>query len=215
MFTIPEGLSLDPNQYIVLCNDTAAFKAIFQDVPNIVGDLGFGLDGGGELVRLFDSIGTLMDTVHYDDSDPWSDIPDGNGPTLELIDPDEDNALGTNWAASEEYGSPGAVNTAFLSQKGQEWIPEKFQVYNNYPNPFNPRTTIHYDLTENGIVNITIYDMIGRQVMILTDDYQLAGYRSIQWNSVNNFGQPVPAGVYLYTVRGKGFNQTRKMLLLK
>jgi len=215
VFSIPEGLSLAPDQYIVLCNDTVAFKAIFQDVPNIVGDLGFGLDGGGELVRLFDSIGTLMDTVHYDDSDSWPDLPDGNGPTLELIDPDEDNALGTNWAASEEYGSPGAVNTAFLSQKGQEWIPEKFQVYNNYPNPFNPRTTIHYDLAENGIVNITIYDMIGRQVVILTDDYQLAGYRSIQWNSVNDFGQPVPAGVYLYTVRGKGFSQTRKMLLLK
>ena len=131
------------------------------------------------------------------------------------IDPDEDNALGTNWTASEEYGSPGTVNTAFLSQKGQEWIPEKFQVYNNYPNPFNPRTTIHYDLNENGIVNITIYDMIGRQVVILTNDYQLAGYSSIQWNSVNDFGQPVPAGVYLYTVRGKGFSQTRKMLLLK
>ena len=64
-------------------------------------------------------------------------------------------------------------------------------------------------------MNITIYDMIGRLVIILTDEYQLAGYGFIQWNSVNDFGQPVPAGVYLYTVRGKGFSQTRKMLLLK
>ena len=82
-------------------------------------------------------------------------------------------------------------------------------------NTTQPKAGEMCDLNENGIVNIIIYDMIGRQVMILTDDYQLAGYRSVQWNSVNDFGQPVPAGVYLYTVRGKGFSQTRKMLLLK
>ena len=91
-----------------------AFKAIFQDVSNIVGDLGFGLGRGGELVRLFDSIGTLIDKAQYDDSDPWPDLPDGNGSTLELNDLDEDNAMGTNWNASEEFGSSVGLLTQVL-----------------------------------------------------------------------------------------------------
>ncbi len=215
VFTLPENMSLAPNQYIVLCEDSASFKALFQDVNNIIGDLGFGLEGGGELIRLYDSNGALMDTVSYDDSDPWPEAPDGNGPTLELINPGEDNALAINWSASEGYGSPGSLNTAFLSSGVQAWVPKTFQVYPNYPNPFNPTTTLHYDLPEDGVVKITIYDMMGRQVKILTNAHQSAGYKTVQWNAAGESGQPVPAGVYLYTIREGELRQTSKMVLLK
>ena len=88
-------------------------------------------------------------------------------------------------------------------------------MYNAYPNPFNPITTLGYDLSENVMVNITIYDIVGRQIKALLNSPQTAGYRSIQWNATNNAGQQVPAGLYLYTIQAGDFVQTRKMVLLK
>ena len=76
-------------------------------------------------------------------------------------------------------------------------------------------TTIRYDLPEDGLVNITIYDMMGRQINTLVSGQQIAGYNIVQWNATNTFGEPVSAGLYLYTIHAGDFKQTRKMVLLK
>ena len=88
-------------------------------------------------------------------------------------------------------------------------------MHNTYPNLFNPVTTLRYDLPEDGLVNITIYDMMGREVKTLVNGSQTAGSRIIQWNATNNEGQPVSAGVYLYRIEAGEFTQTKKMILLK
>ena len=88
-------------------------------------------------------------------------------------------------------------------------------MHNDYPNPFNPITTLRYDLPENSLVTITIYDMLGRVVSNLVSSQQNAGYKSIQWNATNNQGQPVSAGLYLYSIEAGEFRQTKKMVLLK
>ena len=90
-----------------------------------------------------------------------------------------------------------------------------YKIHNNYPNPFNPITTLSYDLPEDGIVNITIYDIVGRQVKALLNSPRTAGHRSIQWNATNNAGQQVPGGVYLYRIEAGNFSQTKKMVLMK
>jgi hypothetical protein len=90
-----------------------------------------------------------------------------------------------------------------------------YKVHNNFPNPFNPVTTLCYDLPEDAMVNITIYDMMGRVVSNLVSSQQNAGYKSIQWNATNNIGQPVSAGLYLYTIQAGDYIQTKKMVLLK
>ena len=90
-----------------------------------------------------------------------------------------------------------------------------FALHQNYPNPFNPVTTLRYDLPENGNVNITIYDMLGRQVKALINQNQDAGYRSVVWNATNNYGEPVSAGIYLYQIQAGEYMQTKKMVLLK
>jgi hypothetical protein len=94
-------------------------------------------------------------------------------------------------------------------------VPETFTLYPAYPNPFNPTTNIRYDLPENALVNITIYDMMGRIVSNLVSSQQTAGYKSTQWNATNNAGSPVSAGVYLYKIQAGEFRQTKKMVLLK
>ena len=90
-----------------------------------------------------------------------------------------------------------------------------FQIYSNYPNPFNPITTLHYDLPEDKIVNITIYDIMGNVVKNLLQSKQIAGNKSIQWNATNDKNEAVSAGIYLYTIDLGKFRKTKKMVLLK
>ena len=97
----------------------------------------------------------------------------------------------------------------------QKVVPDVFAIHQNYPNPFNPITTLRYDLPEDAMVNITIYDMMGRKINTLVSSQQTAGFKSIQWDATNNQGQPVSAGVYLYSIQTGQFNQTKKMVLLK
>jgi len=93
--------------------------------------------------------------------------------------------------------------------------PVKYELKNCYPNPFNPVTTLRYDLPQDGLVNITIYDMMGRKVKTLVNDSQTAGYKSIRWNATNDRNESVSAGLYLYTIQAEEFRQTKKMVLLK
>jgi len=94
-------------------------------------------------------------------------------------------------------------------------IPSTYVLHQNYPNPFNPITTIRYEIPEASLVNITIYDMMGRIVNNLVSSQQNTGYKSIQWNAANNLGEPVSAGLYLYTIQAGDFRQAKKMVLLK
>ena len=94
-------------------------------------------------------------------------------------------------------------------------MPLEFEVYPAYPNPFNPVTTIGYYLSNKGSVNITIYDMMGREIKVLQSGIQTPGHSKVQWNATNNKGQPVSAGVYLYQINIDGKMDTKKMVFLK
>ena len=89
------------------------------------------------------------------------------------------------------------------------------KLYGNYPNPFNPVTTIIYHLIEDEFVKITIYDLLGNVVNTLVNKTVDSGYNSVQWNSKNTEGQSVAAGVYFYSIEVGNFRQTEKMILLK
>ena len=102
-----------------------------------------------------------------------------------------------------------------LSNDESTVLPYKFVLHQNYPNPFNPITSLRYDLPNDGLVNITIYDMMGRVVKTLVNSSQKAGYKSVQWNATNDRNESVSAGLYLYTIQAGELRQTKKMLLLK
>jgi len=94
-------------------------------------------------------------------------------------------------------------------------IPDEFVLYANYPNPFNPTTKIDYGLSEEASVSLVIFDILGREVVTLVNGLQEPGYKSVDWNGKNSFGNPVSAGMYFYMIQTKGFRQVRKMVLLK
>ena len=103
----------------------------------------------------------------------------------------------------------------YMNTHDLTYLPDKHSLHQNYPNPLNPETIIPYDLPENIFVNITIYDLLGRQVKTLVNQVQNAGFNSIQWNATNDYGEPVSAGIYLYQIQAGTFYQTRKMVLLR
>ena len=96
-----------------------------------------------------------------------------------------------------------------------ETLPITYNLYNAYPNPFNPFTVLRYDLPKHELVTIKVYDMLGNAVKNLVNANQSSGHKSVQWNATNNQGQPVSAGVYLYTIEAGDFRHTKKMILLK
>ena len=92
---------------------------------------------------------------------------------------------------------------------------KKFRISQNYPNPFNPITNLNYELVDDAYVSIIIYDLLGNVIKNLVKSNQSSGFKSVQWNATDNQGQPVSAGVYLYTIEAGEFRQTKKMILLK
>lgn len=88
-------------------------------------------------------------------------------------------------------------------------IPAKFYLAQNYPNPFNPSTKISYDLPVDGKVSLKIFDMSGKEVAVLINEIQPAGYYSVDYNS------NLASGVYFYSLSANNFTATKKMLLVK
>ena len=94
-------------------------------------------------------------------------------------------------------------------------VPATFTLHQNFPNPFNPITTLSYDLPKDNDVRLAIFDMLGNEVAILVNTRQQAGFKSIQWDATDSYGKQVSAGVYLYQIQAGEFVQTKKMVLLK
>ena len=94
-------------------------------------------------------------------------------------------------------------------------IPEKFALFAAYPNPFNPHATIRYDTPVETIVRIAIYNHIGQKVRVLQNSLVQPGEHSVVWDSRDDHGQPMSAGVYFFNIEAGTFNKTHKMILLK
>jgi len=92
---------------------------------------------------------------------------------------------------------------------------ESFTVLPAYPNPFNPSTNITYGLDEESNVSIAIYDISGKLLTTLLEADQTQGWHSIQWNGTNQFGEKVPAGIYLSKITSGNETKTTKLMLLK
>ena len=157
-----------------------------------------------------------MDVEYSDPSNPeapMQDIIGGNNGTLT-------NAW---WAAVasgyEMYADNGgwwfSIDISGALSIDDISMPMEYALHQNYPNPFNPITTIRYDLPEAGYVNVVIYDMMGHQIKQLISGTEDAGHKSVVWDSTNDYGRPVSAGVYMYRIQTGEYIQTKKMVLLK
>ncbi|MCH2657338.1 MAG: T9SS type A sorting domain-containing protein, partial [Dehalococcoidia bacterium] len=107
---------------------------------------------------------------------------------------------------------------------GQDWdgtlandmiSPIEFSLSDNYPNPFNPSTSIDFSIAEPSIVDLLIYDASGRLVKTLVSENKGVGSYTVNWDGTNNNGVSVSAGMYLYKINTENYVETKKMLLVK
>jgi len=182
------------------------------------------LDEDGSLTAYYSDIEGGYDIGFGNiDADPLFTDPDSGDFTLQQGSPCIDAGIADlDWDGIEDitdyFGSApdmGAFEYFIALGVDNDGLPTSYMIHQNYPNPFNPVTTLRYDLPEDGNVNITIFDLMGRQVRTLISGQQTAGYKSAQWNATNDAGSPVSAGLYLYTIQAGEFRQTKKMVLLK
>jgi len=143
--------------------------------------------------------------LHWDTSltpDGWADI------TLSL---DTVNNVIVGRTSSL---SPFVIGAGSVTAVGD--TPRGFALHQNIPNPFNPRTTINYEVAAGGAdVAIAVYDAAGRLVRMLVDEHQSAGPHDVVWDGRNNAGTTVSSGVYFYRMTSGAFSESRRMVLLK
>jgi hypothetical protein len=92
----------------------------------------------------------------------------------------------------------------------EEVVPTDYSLDQNFPNPFNPTTTITYSLPQSGIVTLNVYDITGKFVTTLVDGVKGVGTHTVQFE-----GSSLSSGMYVYTLQTDGFRQTRQMMLVK
>ena len=111
----------------------------------------------------------------------------------------------------------GSTRLTFASggAEGGTVMITEYRLDANYPNPFNPETTIPYTIKDKGYISLTIYNMVGQEIRRLVDDTQPTGNYTVMWDGTDARGLQVSGGVYLYRLKVNGYVETKKMLLVK
>ncbi len=99
--------------------------------------------------------------------------------------------------------------------KDEKNLPDKFELMQNFPNPFNPETNIKYSLPKPGFVTLKIFDLLGREVALLVNEFQQEGFHAIKFSLNQNGLAHLPSGMYLYKIKSGEFSDTKKMILMK
>ncbi len=127
---------------------------------------------------------------------------------------------GTQSGYSNTVAYSGSIWYKQMIPDYEQSLPEEYSL-KAYPNPFNPATTIHYALPELSNVKITIYDIMGHEVITLINGFENTGFKEIVWEGINTSGHPVPSGMYFYRLDAKGvesgesFHQSKKMIMMR
>ena len=115
----------------------------------------------------------------------------------------------------DQNGESIPVNAKGDGSVALELIPMKYALYQNFPNPFNPVTEIQFDIPDISTVELVVYNLMGQEVRRLVNGEIQAGYHRIVWDGLNNRGESVSTGVYIYSLISPSFHSTKKMVLLK
>jgi hypothetical protein len=157
--------------------------------------------------------GVLKITPVYRD-DPRTPFSDGvvAGETFRLVVGGVYTNESFTWS---DAGDVIPVDHLTTAEKQPNGLPAQYALYPTYPNPFNPSTTIAFDLPEGGHTQIAIYNILGEKVAVLVDRFLEAGAHEVIWNGTDATGRMQASGIYLVRMKSGSFTQARKMTLLK
>lgn len=205
IFTFPQGTIINPYAYLVICRDTVDFSSLFPSVSPRIGNTGFGLSSGGELIRVYNSQGILIDAVTYGSQPPWPTAPNGTGATLELMSPTLDNALPQHWVASAiSGGTPGAINT--LPAANPEVVTDEKITIHIHPNPMGQYTTFTF-ISKHSLegASLSIWNLLGQEVIKM-------GLDDTGTLTINREG--LTSGIYICQLNDKNGNHHGSVKLM-
>ncbi|MBN1759182.1 MAG: CotH kinase family protein [Chitinispirillaceae bacterium] len=208
IFIFPAGTVVDTGEYLVVCRSAAAFSRLYPGVKTVTGDMPFGL-GNTETIVFADSSGSAITSIRYSIQIPWPTGANGDGSTLECIDPYNVNCLTYNWAVSEKTGgTPGARNSVFSArvEHAPRMVHNTVEQFRVFPNPLRTFATIAFSVPEKDLVAVSIFSVDGRKVATLLNEELQQGNHYIRWQA--NGRAP---GMYLCTIKTRRFTQVRKL----
>jgi hypothetical protein len=202
----------EENQYALAENYTLTFKPEFSNQSLKVIFTSFDLKND-DVLHVYD--GSDLNAPEFPGS-PFS------GSTIPgaMTATNAQGALTFNFSSDRQDNAAGwkaeivADAISNISERAQFPV-EVFKLYPNYPNPFNPSTTIRYQLPEFSRVSIQIYNMLGQSVRTLISGEQIAGTHELQWDGRNNSGIESPSGVYLLKIQAGRYASNQKLLLMR
>lgn len=173
----------------------------------------YDIDGQLQLSRIL----VKQRDVYYEGVSTWQFAPDNNGGVIMVW---EETKHMTDYydIMAQMVNAEGQLGEIILDvdiTKSQPVIPVRYNLYSNYPNPFNPATTIQYDLPEQTLVTINVYNVLGKLVDTLVEQVEDPGNKSIIWDGTDSIGQPVGSGIYFYQMQAGDYGETCKMVLIK
>jgi hypothetical protein len=191
------------------------------------------LGNSGEHLQLIDSLNQIIDEI--DNSAGWFAGDNTLKISMERIHPMKDGSDSTSWDSNNGiiksgvdannnaiYGTPKSQNSVFDTTTAVEVTfhePRNFNILSNYPNPFNPETTIQFNISgnyKNPHVQIILFNAIGRKVRILVKKYIKHGKHQITWDGCDENGKEMSSGIYFYRLEINGIHiQTQKMVKVK
>lgn len=219
----------NPQDYIEIYNSTnedCSLEGFQLDDSSLLDDFTFGgviLPAGGYWVG------------YEDEDDSFSSGLSSNGDSVVFADPSgdylvnilgpseefEDTSLAHNFLSNGEacysLPSPGFENgeCVVLKVDNNSHLIKTFNLFDNYPNPFNPKTTFQFSLESNNFININIINLRGDEVKKILSKKMESGLYSITWDATDNNNNTVPSGVYFYRIQSGNHYKTKKMILIK
>lgn len=210
-YTFPSNAVIEPNQFVVLASNRKEFNNRYGFYP--YGEYKGKLDNGGETLTLLTAANDTIFSVTYDDTEPWPTDADGAG--YSLVANETNSSANINepnyWRLSYSiHGSPGKDD--LLTSVKNKLMPNTIELYQNYPNPFNPKTIISYQLSNYNKVTLKVYDLLGREIATLEDNYKKPGNYKIEF-SADKYN--LSSGIYFYQLKAGEKIFTKKMMLIK
>ncbi len=187
MYALPNETILNADERLVFSDSLTSFTEKFSSVENVIGEFDFNLSNGGDAVRLYDNTGMQKYSVRFNDLLPWPTDADGDGFTLELMEPEGNPNDATAWVAGCIYGSPGKPFILPCSDAIESLDDPLFIIY---PNPFNENVFI---TLRNSVFleNLFISDLQGRKIVALNASGDITW-----WDGKDDSNKKVAPGVY-------------------
>jgi hypothetical protein len=125
------------------------------------------------------------------------------------------DGIDTTWAMGGPFAISIKVSNQLLARLVSELLPSEFALHQNYPNPFNPSTTIEFDLPVLSDVCIVVYDLLGREVVLLVNQRMEPGYQHLVWDGCDRSGRELPSGIYIVLMQTPEYHKSIKLVMLK